>query len=65
VWLIAADFLVPESFVLAAVYIGRSPYSCKPPTDRDFPADNSVKASICQCRRCKRLGFNLWVGMIP
>ena len=64
-WLIAADFLVPESFVLAAVYIGRSPYSCKPPTDRDFPADNSVKASICQCRRCKRLGFNLWVGMIP
>ena len=23
------------------------------------------KESACQCRRCKRQGFNLWVGKIP
>ena len=25
----------------------------------------SGKESACQCRRCKRQGFNLWVGNIP
>ena len=48
--MIAADFLVPESFVLAAVYIGRSPYACKPPTDRDFPADTVLKHPSANAR---------------
>ena len=29
-----------------------------------FPKWLSGKESMCQCRRCKSLGFNLWVGKI-
>ena len=54
--LIAADFLVPESFVLAAVYIGRSPYACKPPTDRDFPADTVLKHPSANAGDARDLG---------
>ena len=31
----------------------------------DFPGGDSAKESNCQCRRCKRCEFNLWVGKIP
>ena len=31
----------------------------------DFPGGESGKESACQCRWCKRCGFNPWVGMIP
>jgi len=31
----------------------------------DFPDDTSGKEPACQCRRCKRQGFSLWVGKIP
>ena len=31
----------------------------------DFPGDESGKECACQCRWCKRCGFNPWVGMIP
>ena len=30
-----------------------------------FPGDTSGKVPACQCRRCKRCGFNPWVGKIP
>ena len=30
-----------------------------------FPGCTSGKELTCQCRRCKRLGFNSWVGKIP
>ena len=30
-----------------------------------FPGGASGKESACQCRRCKRHGFNPWIGMIP
>ena len=30
-----------------------------------FPGGASGKEPICQCRRCKRHGFNPWVGKIP
>ena len=30
-----------------------------------FPGDTSSKESICQCRRCTRHTFNLWVRKIP
>ena len=30
-----------------------------------FPRWRSGKESACQCRRCKRHGFNPWVGNIP
>ena len=30
-----------------------------------FPGGTSGKESPCQCRRRKRLGFDLWVGKIP
>ena len=30
-----------------------------------FPGSTSGKEPICQCRRCKRCGFNPWVGKIP
>ena len=31
----------------------------------DFPGGASGKEPACQCRRCKRLGFDPWVGKIP
>ena len=30
-----------------------------------FPRAASDKEPACQCRRCKRLWFDLWVGKIP
>ena len=30
-----------------------------------FPGGSDGKESTCQCRRCKRHGFDPWVGMIP
>ena len=30
-----------------------------------FPSSTSGKEPTCQCRRCKRLGFNPWVRKIP
>ena len=30
-----------------------------------FPGGPSGKEPTCQCRRCKRCGFDPWVGMIP
>ena len=30
-----------------------------------FPAGTSGKEPACQCRRCKRRGFDPWVGKIP
>ena len=30
-----------------------------------FPGGSSSQESSCQCRRCKRLGFDPWVGKIP
>ena len=31
----------------------------------DFPAGSAGKESACQWRRCKRCGFDPWVGKIP
>ena len=30
-----------------------------------IPSGTSGKESTCKCRRCKRLGFNPWLGKIP
>ena len=30
-----------------------------------FPGGSSGKEPTCQCRRCKRHGFNPWIGKIP
>ena len=30
-----------------------------------FPGSTSVKDLTCQCRRCKRLGFDPWIRKIP
>ena len=30
-----------------------------------FPSRTSGKETACQCRRCKRCGFDPWVGRIP
>ena len=30
-----------------------------------FPGGASGKEPTCQCRRCKRRGFDSWVGKIP
>ena len=30
-----------------------------------FPGGASVKEPTCQCKRCKRYRFSLWVGQIP
>ena len=31
----------------------------------DFPGGTIGKEPICQCKRCKRPGFDPWVGKIP
>ena len=31
----------------------------------DFPDGASGQEPACQCRRCRRRGFSLWVGKIP
>ena len=30
-----------------------------------FPGGASGKDPACQCRRCKRCGFDPWIGKIP
>ena len=35
------------------------------PRTGGFPGGASGKESACHCRKCKRLGFNPWVGKIP
>ena len=32
---------------------------------KGLPGDSDGKESACQCRRCKRRGFDYWVGKIP
>ena len=50
---------------------GSSVSAPSPDTKQDshpFPGANwwhSGKETACQCRRCKRRGFNPWVGQIP
>ena len=34
-------------------------------SDKGFTHGTSGKESTCQCRRCKRQGFDPWVGKIP
>ena len=34
-------------------------------TNRGFPVGISGKEPACQCRRCRRSGFNPWVGRFP
>ena len=36
-----------------------------PDCPKGFPSGTSGKESTCQCKRCKRLGFDLWVVKIP
>ena len=33
--------------------------------EQGFPGGISGKEPTCQCRRCKKHGFDLWVGKIP
>ena len=33
--------------------------------EKGFPGSASGKEPTCQCRRCKRCGFDPWVGKIP
>ena len=42
------------SFSLSSIYL-----------DRYIPGGASGKEPTCQCRRCKRHGFNPWVRKIP
>ena len=40
-------------------------FTTKLQSSRGFLGDVSGKEPACQCRRCKRCGFNLWVRKIP
>ena len=40
-------------------------YSDHLPFCTGFPGGASGKGSICQCRKCKRCGFDPWVRKIP
>ena len=55
--------------------VGYSPWSCKELDTTEplhwftaslgFPGGTRGKESACQCRRCRRQGFDPWVGKIP
>ena len=45
-------FLLVINFIHSSVYMS-------------FPCSASGKEPACQCRRCKRCGFDPWVGKIP
>ena len=32
---------------------------------KSFPGGSSGKEPACQCRKCKKCGFDPWVGKIP
>ena len=40
-------------------------FSCLVVSDSLLPRWHSGEESACQCRRCKRCGFDSWVGKIP
>ena len=60
-------FLLAESYSMVGVYvcICGGVYICGTCHILGLPRWHSGKKSACQCRRCKRCGFNPWVGKIP
>ena len=63
-------FFFPLTFLVAekksrAGWISHSFYLTKLPLLRGFPGGTSGKEPSCQCRKCKRLGFDFWIGKIP
>ena len=55
-----------DRFFLVILVLSRIPLvniCWRPSTCQGFPG--GIKVSACQCRRCKRHGFNPWVLMIP
>ena len=60
----AAPALLRSPVFLAAAFRGYSAFRGYP-TLRDFPRGLSGKEPTCWCRRCKRCGFDSWVGKIP
>ena len=50
-----------DLFMLLVWYLSFSWY----PLGLGLPDGASGKEPVCQCRRCKRRGFNPWVGKIP
>ena len=63
-------FFFPLTFLVAekkyrAGWISHSFYLTKLPLLRGFPGGTSGKEPSCQCRKCKRLRFDFWVGKIP
>ena len=47
-----AEFKQIKNYIFANTYVG-------------FPGGASGREPACQCRRCKRCGFDPWVGKIP
>ena len=53
------------SFLLSYVPFLHVPLGYHPRILSRHPGGASGKEPTCQCRRCKRCGFNPWVGKIP
>ena len=54
-----------ELHVLLLCHLDTSPELCTCNRNNGLPGDASGKEPACQCRRCKRLGFDAWVQKIP
>ena len=68
---ITEGHLIPNTFrdkftePNAIIFAPRTLSSPQPPFYMGFPGGASGKESTCQCRRCKRLRFDSWIGQIP
>jgi len=60
-------FFLPPLYIIH--FLPENRYSLAPPQIYIFGLPRwytgKKKKSGCQCRKCKRLGFDLWVGKIP
>ena len=64
------DWVLPKSQELGYFRLISGSYRLpieqqKVPGLKGFPGGAGGKESACQCRRCKRLGFDSWVRKIP
>ena len=64
------DWVLPKSEELGYFRLISGSYRLpseqqKVPGLKGFPGGAGGKESACQCRRCKRLGFDSWVRKIP
>ena len=62
---VAPSALLQATVCTSSLALPGSPYRYLLNLFWGFPGGTSGKEPACQCRRCKRHGFDPWVGKIP